>query len=120
LVDEHIDVCEECHRCVAEAARATLPENATQPTREPRSRARAHDWLDGRFESLRAVAKGGMGMVHQARDHSTGDVVALKFMVGRGGTTPSASHAKRSVASLSTQHRQVRAHGARSTTTRSR
>ncbi len=85
LVDEHIDVCEECHRCVAEAARATLPENATQPTREPRSSARAHDWLDGRFESLRAVAKGGMGMVHQARDHSTGDVVALKFMVGRGG-----------------------------------
>ncbi|HGG56387.1 MAG TPA: serine/threonine protein kinase, partial [Nannocystis exedens] len=34
----------------------------------------------GRYELLREIGRGGMGVVHQARDTMVGDMVALKML----------------------------------------
>jgi serine/threonine protein kinase len=39
------------------------------------------DYVDGRFELIKQVASGGMGSVHRAIDHHTGQTTAVKFML---------------------------------------
>jgi serine/threonine protein kinase/tetratricopeptide (TPR) repeat protein len=41
---------------------------------------RAGEWIDDRFEIERLVGSGGMGRVYRARDHQSGQPVAIKFL----------------------------------------
>ena len=39
--------------------------------------------IDGRYELLEVIGKGGFGIIYRARQVSTGDLVAVKVMLGR-------------------------------------
>lgn len=69
----------------------TQPEGETQKTTpreaEPRPKAaapgsgRSLGSLEGRYEDIQEIGRGGMGVVYRARDRETGALVALKELV---------------------------------------
>ncbi len=73
-VEAHLRGCDGCRRVLAEVARPAGPEAAV-PEGE----------LAGRYELLRPIGAGGMGVVYAARDPKLRRPVALK-MVRPGGT----------------------------------
>jgi hypothetical protein len=72
----HLDTCEACRGVVAQTARAmSIPAASTRSDARP---------VGGRFVLRRPVGAGGMGVVYEALDRSSGDRVALKMLHGVG------------------------------------
>ena len=80
-VEDHLDVCDECRRLVAELARqATGPWGEGTPTEPRLERAlpAPGTLLKGRFRIQRPLGHGAMGMVFEAADEALGGQVAIK------------------------------------------
>lgn len=79
-IHEHLDVCESCTSCVAEARRE-LGSCQNGPSSGHVRLLRRGDLLSDRYRITRYVASGGMGDVYQAQDTRLSDtVIAIKTL----------------------------------------
>ena len=79
--DAHLDVCEDCRALVAAWAQ-TSDEDDPHITlaQSERELDPISDRSIGQFELIRRIGEGGMGVVWEARDRSTGERVAVKLL----------------------------------------
>lgn len=80
-IEEHVEGCEACRELLAESARAAFPDPPPEVVQGGRF---------GRYQIVRPIGAGGMGVVYAARDPKLHRMVALKMLrpSGGGGAAP--------------------------------
>jgi tRNA A-37 threonylcarbamoyl transferase component Bud32 len=80
-VRRHLIACTRCRDALFDAARALFPTNHKVDIPGVEQTFRDGETLNGRYEILRFVARGGMGEVYEAHDHELRERVALKTVI---------------------------------------
>ncbi len=78
--DAHLDVCADCRALVAAWAQTSDDEGAQFTLAEPDPSDPASERTIGQFDLVRRIGEGGMGVVWEGKDRTTGERVAIKVL----------------------------------------